>query len=123
MNPDENNHLVAFLGHLQKTKRGSLAKFLAAVAPAIRCPELLSMWACFAGDGGFRDADFDDFNARTWVAAGWKMYRAGGVWPHAVDVAKSLRLQPKHPVCKRPASQRLVSQGQVSKRPASALKC
>ena len=49
------------------------------------------MWACFAGDNGFKDVDFENFDAATWDAAADRYYAEHGVEPHPVVVAQEVR--------------------------------
>ena len=54
-------------------------------------PELLSMIACFAGDSGLRDSDFDEFDEDRWWSAYVAARRNLKFNPHCVPLAESMR--------------------------------
>jgi hypothetical protein len=93
MNPDRKNHL----GRLQKMFLQSRGK--ANLTPAKFCrllgaqsnPELLSFFACFAGDVGFQDSDFEPFKLKDWWAFAHKYFNEHGLEPHPAIVAQGLR--------------------------------
>lgn len=94
MNPDKKSHLP----RLQKMflqsegwEKVKPADFCKALGTGQR-PELLSFFACFAGDVGFQDSDFEDFQARKWWQFAETYFNDHGLEPHPVIVAQGLRL-------------------------------
>jgi hypothetical protein len=95
MNPDRKSHLI----RLQKMLLQS--EGWPTVTPNTFCkalgvqqkPELLSFFACFAGDVGFQDSDFEDFD--TQVKKWWKFaeqfFDQHGLEPHPAIVAQGVR--------------------------------
>lgn len=93
MNPDKKNHLARlqkmFLQTMNKSNftPAKLCKELGVYAH----PELLSFLACFAADGGFEDADFENFQARKWWDFAHQYFAEHGLEPHPAIVAQGLR--------------------------------
>ena len=54
-------------------------------------PELVSFLACFAGDTGFQDSDFEPFKVREWWAFAHSYLAKNGLEPHPAIVAQGLR--------------------------------
>ena len=56
-------------------------------------PEWLSMYFCFAGDKGFRQSDFDNFDANLWVKAAAELLLEHQVrGPHLALIAQRARI-------------------------------
>jgi hypothetical protein len=97
MNPDRKSHLCRLHERFLQTLGWD------AVSPAGFCkalgverkPELLSFFACFAGDVGFKDSDFEDFEkgVKKWWAFAHAHFKECGVEPHPAIVAQGVRAQ------------------------------
>lgn len=95
MNPDRKSHLPRLQKMFLQSEGWSTVQpveFCKALG-VLQNPELLSFFACFAGDIGFQDSDFASFDAR--VKQWWKYaesyFSQHGLEPHPVIIAQGLR--------------------------------
>lgn len=95
MNPDKKKNLPRLQKMFLQSEGWATVEPLE-FCKALGCskyPELLSFFACFAGDCGFQDSDFENFNTK--VKLWWKYaesyFAQHGLEPHPAIVAQALR--------------------------------
>ena len=90
MNPDQCEH-VTKIYKSHKTECHSVDDLLNLCGWEHSRPELLSMMACFAGDKGLQDAEFDERKFSQWCAHRDRLERELKFPPHCAVVAKATR--------------------------------
>ena len=90
MNPDQRGRLIKIY-HSHKNECHSVQDLLALCGWEHSRPELLSMMACFAGDKGLRDSDFDESKFSQWCAHRDRLEGELKFPPHCAIVAQATR--------------------------------